>query len=138
MPKVETPEFVRDFMRAFEERASQSSESSEGGEGQEGGAPEPGPPRGAGAAAAALAASIFGNDVSDQPDQETSKARAPPSSTEELMLLTRKLIEVRNILKSIDHESEQLKLPSIVVIGSQSSGKSSVLEAIVGHEFLPK
>jgi len=31
-----------------------------------------------------------------------------------------------------------LKLPSIVVIGSQSSGKSSVLEAIVGHEFLPK
>jgi dynamin-like GTPase MGM1, mitochondrial len=29
-------------------------------------------------------------------------------------------------------------LPSIVVIGSQSSGKSSVLEAIVGHEFLPK
>jgi GTPase SAR1 family protein len=24
------------------------------------------------------------------------------------------------------------------VIGSQSSGKSSVLESIVGHEFLPK
>ena len=41
------------------------------------------------------------------------------------------------MLLSID-QSDTLKLPSIVVIGSQSSGKSSVLEAIVGHEFLPK
>ncbi|CAG8729137.1 45582_t:CDS:2, partial [Gigaspora margarita] len=56
---------------------------------------------------------------------------------DQFMNLTKKLIEVRNILMSIDHE-EGLKLPSIVVIGSQSSGKSSVLEAIVGHEFLPK
>ncbi|CAG8577586.1 8482_t:CDS:2, partial [Cetraspora pellucida] len=37
-----------------------------------------------------------------------------------------------------DPSGNGLKLPSIVVIGSQSSGKSSVLEAIVGHEFLPK
>ena len=51
--------------------------------------------------------------------------------------LTRKLIEIRSMLLSID-QSDALKLPSIVVIGSQSSGKSSVLEAIVGHEFLPK
>lgn len=35
-------------------------------------------------------------------------------------------------------QSGSLTLPSIVVIGSQSSGKSSVLEAVVGHEFLPK
>ncbi|KAH8917640.1 hypothetical protein BT69DRAFT_1226545 [Atractiella rhizophila] len=53
------------------------------------------------------------------------------------MLLTRKLIEIRGILLSIDH-GEALQLPNIVVIGSQSSGKSSVLEAIVGKEFLPK
>ena len=53
------------------------------------------------------------------------------------MNLTRKLIEIRTMLLSID-QSDTLKLPSIVVIGSQSSGKSSVLEAIVGHEFLPK
>ncbi|RKO96951.1 hypothetical protein CAUPRSCDRAFT_7280, partial [Caulochytrium protostelioides] len=33
---------------------------------------------------------------------------------------------------------DAMKLPSIVVIGSQSSGKSSVLEALVGHAFLPK
>ncbi|TFY78170.1 hypothetical protein EWM64_g5839 [Hericium alpestre] len=54
-----------------------------------------------------------------------------------LMHLTKKLIEIRTMLLSID-QSDALKLPSIVVIGSQSSGKSSVLEAIVGHEFLPK
>ncbi|WVN85633.1 uncharacterized protein L203_100782 [Cryptococcus depauperatus CBS 7841] len=55
----------------------------------------------------------------------------------ELLQLTRKLIEIRSVLLSVD-QSDALKLPSIVVIGSQSSGKSSVLEAIVGHEFLPK
>ncbi|WVQ62293.1 uncharacterized protein L199_000432 [Kwoniella botswanensis] len=55
----------------------------------------------------------------------------------QLLQLTRKLIEIRSVLLSVD-QSEALKLPSIVVIGSQSSGKSSVLEAIVGHEFLPK
>ena len=54
-----------------------------------------------------------------------------------MMLLTKKMIEIRSILQTVG-QSEALTLPSIVVIGSQSSGKSSVLEAIVGHEFLPK
>ncbi|KAF8450042.1 P-loop containing nucleoside triphosphate hydrolase protein [Kalaharituber pfeilii] len=54
-----------------------------------------------------------------------------------MMLLTKKMIEIRSILQKVG-QSDSLKLPSIVVIGSQSSGKSSVLEAIVGHEFLPK
>ncbi|KAJ3371587.1 dynamin-like GTPase mgm1 [Allomyces arbusculus] len=56
---------------------------------------------------------------------------------DEFMDLTKKLIEVRNILKAVKITGN-LVLPSIVVIGSQSSGKSSVLEAIVGREFLPK
>ncbi len=34
--------------------------------------------------------------------------------------------------------STQLNLPQIVVIGSQSSGKSSVLESLVGKDFLPR
>jgi replication fork clamp-binding protein CrfC len=54
-----------------------------------------------------------------------------------LMDLTKKLIEIRNLLKNVETDSS-IRLPSIVVVGSQSSGKSSVLEAIVGHEFLPK
>lgn len=32
----------------------------------------------------------------------------------------------------------ELKLPQIVVVGSQSAGKSSVLESIVGRDFLPR
>ena len=31
-----------------------------------------------------------------------------------------------------------LELPQIAVVGSQSSGKSSVLEALVGRDFLPR
>ena len=32
----------------------------------------------------------------------------------------------------------EIELPSIVVIGAQSSGKTSVLESIIGKEFLPR
>ena len=31
-----------------------------------------------------------------------------------------------------------IELPSLVVVGAQSSGKSSVLESIVGRDFLPR
>lgn len=81
--------------------------------------------------AAALAAY---NLEDDRPDDSIN---VPRDSSAGLMQLTRKLIEIRSLLMSIDQD-ETLVLPSIVVIGSQSSGKTSVLEAIVGHEFLPK
>lgn len=35
-------------------------------------------------------------------------------------------------------QNTQLDLPQIVVVGGQSSGKSSVLEALVGRSFLPR
>ncbi|SCZ93421.1 BZ3500_MvSof-1268-A1-R1_Chr6-3g08649 [Microbotryum saponariae] len=69
--------------------------------------------------------------------EEDNPIKNGDDATGDLMLLTRRLIEIRSILLSIG-EDEALTLPSIVVIGSQSSGKSSVLEAIVGREFLPK
>lgn len=72
----------------------------------------------------------------DLGDEDVKPVRSV-DATSDLMRLTRKLIEIRTLLLSIDQD-ESLVLPSIVVIGSQSSGKSSVLEAIVGHEFLPK
>lgn len=55
-----------------------------------------------------------------------------------MLNLTKQMIEIRTILNKVDSSSAHLTLPSIVVIGSQSSGKSSVLESIVGKEFLPK
>ncbi|KAF9939448.1 dynamin-like GTPase mgm1 [Mortierella antarctica] len=88
----------------------------------------------AAAAAAAAAAAVLAKTKSEE---ESLRPSGIPPHDGDFMLLTKKLIEVRNVLNSIDH-NDTLKLPSIVVIGSQSSGKSSVLEAIVGHEFLPK
>ncbi|KAF8829703.1 hypothetical protein HHX47_DHR2000138 [Lentinula edodes] len=58
------------------------------------------------------------------------------SQSNGLMNLTMELIEIRKMLLSIDHSNSQ-RLPSIVVIGSQSSGKSCVLEAIVGAPLSP-
>jgi dynamin-like GTPase MGM1, mitochondrial len=94
---------------------------------------------GAAAAAAVGAATLFNTNEKEDEDEDAGNAsnKKIPAHDDQFMLLTKKLIEVRNILMSIDH-NEALRLPSIVVIGSQSSGKSSVLEAIVGHEFLPK
>lgn len=103
----------------------------------------------AAAVAAAAGFTLYSNDDEDDEEEEDAtveKSRKKKkkkndygisAQDEQLMMLTKKLIEIRSILMSIDH-NETLKLPSIVVIGSQSSGKSSVLEAIVGHEFLPK
>ena len=127
--------FQSNFEQAREEEAEQER-------GDESNRPDPEPNHDGmlAAAAAALGATLSGGEH-DGEHAEHAEDGAPkpvPGSSEELMLLTRKLIEVRNILKSVDHDSDQLVLPSIVVIGSQSSGKSSVLESIVGHEFLPK
>jgi len=68
----------------------------------------------------------------------SGKGSSMNNNQDDFMMLTKQLIEVRNILKTVNQNCSALQLPSIVVIGSQSSGKSSVLEAIVGHEFLPK
>ena len=50
------------------------------------------------------------------------------------------LIPVINKLQDVFNAvgGEQIDLPQIVVVGSQSSGKSSVLENIVGRDFLPR
>jgi len=71
-------------------------------------------------------------------EQEDDEEPEDDSTDDQIMSLTRQMIEIRSLLQEIDRSSDTLKLPSIVVIGSQSSGKSSVLESIVGQEFLPK
>lgn len=50
------------------------------------------------------------------------------------------LIPVINKLQDVFNAvgTEAIQLPQIAVVGSQSSGKSSVLEALVGHDFLPR
>jgi dynamin 1-like protein len=50
------------------------------------------------------------------------------------------LIPIINKLQDVFNSigMEGIDLPQIVVVGSQSSGKSSVLENIVGRDFLPR
>lgn len=69
-------------------------------------------------------------DDEEEPDFEHDE-------TDDIMMnLSKQMIELRNMLALIDHDT--IRLPLIVVVGSQLLGKSSVLEAIVGQEFLPK
>ncbi|PSN65899.1 hypothetical protein BS50DRAFT_574390 [Corynespora cassiicola Philippines] len=120
---VEYPEWLQRLM------SSDEAGGSGGGNGQ---GPEEPKKGGAGAAAAGAAALGYAQDDEEDKDEGERIAR-----DEQMMMLTKKMIEIRGLLQTVG-QSESLTLPSIVVIGSQSSGKSSVLEAIVGHEFLPK
>lgn len=107
----------------------QESSGGQGGPNQE-------PPSQSRATAAALTGTgaAFGYTQSPEEDERSEEEAA---KDDQMMMLTKKMIEIRSILQMVG-QSDTLILPSIVVIGSQSSGKSSVLEAVVGHEFLPK
>ncbi|KAG7195016.1 dynamin-like GTPase mgm1 [Scheffersomyces spartinae] len=132
---------VGDFFKSF---------GGSGGSGGGSGGGEDGTAKAMGAtAAAAIAGDEDDEDVNDDNDNEDEDEEAlieededeefDPNDIEtetEMLNLTRQMIEIRNLLININHDT--IKLPSIVVIGSQSSGKSSVLESIVGQEFLPK
>jgi hypothetical protein len=135
LPNIETPPFLKNLFTPRESDGKRNrSESDHDGKGP--GNSETYPPTN-GAAIAALVATTMSSPSDPKAKSNPSKDQDADARQNGLMHLTRKLIEIRTMLLSID-QSDSLKLPSIVVIGSQSSGKSSVLEAIVGHEFLPK
>lgn len=125
--RVEVPEWLKKVLRIHEDMGTGGS----GGPGDEG---DPKQSRAGGAAVVGASAAAYGYDESDQEDPRDAHVVA---RDDQMMVLTKKMIEIRSILQQVG-QSRSLTLPSIVVIGSQSSGKSSVLEAIVGHEFLPK
>ncbi|CAL8126858.1 unnamed protein product [Orchesella dallaii] len=49
-----------------------------------------------------------------------------------------KIQDILERTRHSDKEPAEIQLPQIVVIGSQSIGKSSVLESLVGQSFLPR
>jgi len=124
IPDFERPQFLKNLFPLAERKERKS--------GRRDGSSRSYPQTDSAAVAALVAATLSSPSYLKDTSED-----ANASSSNGLMHLTRKLIEIRSMLLSIDH-SDSLKLPSIVVIGSQSSGKSSVLEALVGHEFLPK
>eukprot|EP00961_Rhodomonas_salina_P278239 3759624-Rhodomonas_salina.1 len=46
--------------------------------------------------------------------------------------------KLQDVTAVMADRTSAIELPQIVVVGSQSSGKSSVLESIVGKDFLPR
>ncbi|KAK3940735.1 dynamin family protein [Diplogelasinospora grovesii] len=127
--QVELPEWLQKLLRLQEDIGTGG-----GGSGGQGGGEPPKQSKAGVAVGAAASAAAYGYDQSPEADERTAHEIA---RDDQMMILTKKMIEIRNILQRVG-QSSTLTLPSIVVIGSQSSGKSSVLEAIVGHEFLPK
>lgn len=121
--EIELPEWMRKILRLDEQGESQNGSS--------GNDRPPKDSRAAAVGAATGAAYLY------EEDEDGNQGSQREAEDDQMMVLTRKMIEIRNILTQVG-QSNTLTLPSIVVIGSQSSGKSSVLEAIVGHEFLPK
>ncbi|XP_071713898.1 dynamin-related protein 3A-like [Rutidosis leptorrhynchoides] len=64
-----------------------------------------------------------------------------PSSSSNAAPLGHNVIPIVNKLQDIFAQlgsSSTIELPQVAVVGSQSSGKSSVLEALVGRDFLPR
>ena len=60
-----------------------------------------------------------------------------PSTGAPLYENLRKLISVVDELRDVGLQ-QYIRLPRIAVLGTQSSGKSSLLEMIVGIDFLPR
>ncbi|CAD5226872.1 unnamed protein product [Bursaphelenchus xylophilus] len=46
--------------------------------------------------------------------------------------------KLQDVFATIGNRESEVQLPQIVVVGSQSAGKSSVIEGIVGRDFLPR
>lgn len=124
---MDTPEWLKKMFRIHEDIGT-------GGSGGPGGDGDPKQSRAGAAVAVGASAAAYGHEKSSEEDSGDVEEVA---RDDQMMVLTKKMIEIRTILQKVG-QSSSLTLPSIVVIGSQSSGKSSVLEAIVGHEFLPK
>lgn len=77
--------------------------------------------------------------MADDPAVTTSPSSSSPSSS--AAPLGSYVIPIVNKLQDIFAQlgsQSTIELPQVAVVGSQSSGKSSVLEALVGRDFLPR
>eukprot|EP00842_Homolaphlyctis_polyrhiza_P005172 jgi/Hompol1/5656/HPOL_004634-RA len=71
------------------------------------------------------------------PELEYAHTTTAATTTEAIVAIEDNLAALQDAFAHIDM-SNPIDLPQIAVVGSQSSGKSSVLENIVGQDFLPR
>ncbi|XP_070683283.1 dynamin-related protein 3A-like isoform X7 [Malus domestica] len=67
-----------------------------------------------------------------------SSATSPRPSVTIGSSLISMINKLQDILAPVVSDKPQISLPQVAVVGSQSSGKSSVLESLVGRDFLPR
>ncbi|AAS51390.2 ACR164Cp [Eremothecium gossypii ATCC 10895] len=129
---------LRDFSSGVRDRLGEwlDAGGSENGDGGQGG--RDGGPVGDSVAAATLLATLSEEEQAAAEDEDDEEEEDEDHTGDEILNLTKQMIEIRSILNRVDTNTPGVTLPSIVVVGSQSSGKSSVLESIVGRDFLPK
>ena len=53
------------------------------------------------------------------------------------LIENKEILEIGNILNSLFISKDSIEIPRLVVVGSQSSGKSSLLNSIIGMDILP-
>ena len=73
--------------------------------------------------------------------QQATQEKDPIVGNVPTVLIGQSVIPLVNKLQDIFSQlgsASSIDLPQVAVIGSQSSGKSSVLEALVGRDFLPR
>ncbi|KAG5548431.1 hypothetical protein RHGRI_013949 [Rhododendron griersonianum] len=78
--------------------------------------------------------------AADEPLAPSSQPSSPPP-TPNAPPLGSSVIPISNKLQDIFAQlgsRSTMELPQVAVVGSQSSGKSSVLESLVGRDFLPR
>lgn len=74
-------------------------------------------------------------------DSTTTSANHTNNNNNNTVPLGSSVIPIVNKLQDIFAQlgsQSTIELPQVAVVGSQSSGKSSVLEALVGRDFLPR
>ena len=54
-----------------------------------------------------------------------------------ILAQNKEILEIGNILNSLFIDRKTIEIPRLVVVGSQSSGKSSLLNSILGMDILP-
>ncbi|CAL1389456.1 unnamed protein product [Linum trigynum] len=71
--------------------------------------------------------------MAEEPASPSPAAAASPLGSSVIPVVNR----LQDIFAQLGSQST-IELPQVAVVGSQSSGKSSVLEALVGRDFLPR
>ena len=122
LPTIKNPQFFNDFIPYFGE---------DGGRGESWEKSQP--PNGEGSAViSALVAATFSS-----PSNLSSNNTNCESGQNDLLVLRKTLAGVWSMLLNLD-QGDTLMLRSILTSGAQASGKGSIFEAIISHEFLQK